>query len=119
MQLNLRRKPIADSNMASPGLYALVTTDWKPIFSGHHIEITTSDSRTISLPSFKLLEMQWYLQRVAVLAGAADINGQNKLEASISRRRRRGQFPDWPDDISVVKDGIVMRRGGRARRPSI
>jgi hypothetical protein len=44
----------------------------KPIKFGEFFELQTDDPDTMPLPSFKLLEMQWFLQRVAGMAGAAD-----------------------------------------------
>ncbi|KAK9319847.1 hypothetical protein V1517DRAFT_348725 [Lipomyces orientalis] len=43
----------------------------KRITSGQFFELHTNDPTTKPLPSFQLLEMQWFLQRVAGMAGAA------------------------------------------------
>jgi hypothetical protein len=42
-----------------------------PLKSGDFFELKTNDSIERPLPSFKLLEMQWFLQRVVGMAGAA------------------------------------------------
>jgi hypothetical protein len=47
-----------------------------PIYSGHLITLTTEDPETMPLPSFELLHMQWVLNRVAAIAGAADITDE-------------------------------------------
>jgi hypothetical protein len=43
----------------------------KVIKSGEFFELKTDDAIERPLPSFKLLEMQWFLQRVVGMAGAA------------------------------------------------
>lgn len=43
------------------------------IKSGEVIELTTSDPEKKPLPNWDLLEMQWVLQRLTALRGAADI----------------------------------------------
>ena len=44
----------------------------KPIKSGEFFELQTNNSDKIPLPNFKLLGIQWFLQRIAGMAGAAD-----------------------------------------------
>ncbi|KAH6674845.1 hypothetical protein B0J14DRAFT_538947 [Halenospora varia] len=44
------------------------------IKSGEIFELQTDDPDTLPLPSFKLLEMQWFLQRIAGMAGAAGLD---------------------------------------------
>jgi hypothetical protein len=44
------------------------------IKSGDYFKLQTNDPITKPLPSFQLLEMQWFLQRVQGMAGAADID---------------------------------------------
>lgn len=55
--------------------------------SGDIFELKTDDVEARPLPSFTLLEMQWFLQRVTGMAGAADI------EEDIGEE-------DWDDEIS-------------------
>jgi hypothetical protein len=43
------------------------------IYSGQAFSLTTDDPETRPLPHPALLEMQWILQRVAVMSGAAEI----------------------------------------------
>jgi hypothetical protein len=43
------------------------------IKSGEVIELTTSDPETLPLPNWDLLEIQWVLQRLTALRGAADV----------------------------------------------
>ena len=54
------------------GFYRLVNiSTLEPIKSGQFFELQTDDPIQRPLPSFQLLEMQWFLQRVAGMAGAA------------------------------------------------
>ncbi|KAE8446026.1 hypothetical protein EG329_012665 [Mollisiaceae sp. DMI_Dod_QoI] len=46
----------------------------KHIESGDYFKLQTDDPKTKPLPSFQLLEMQWFLQRVLGMAGAADFD---------------------------------------------
>ncbi|KAK6837264.1 hypothetical protein RU639_001357 [Aspergillus parasiticus] len=43
------------------------------IYSGQLVTMTTEDPESMPLPSFDLLHMQWVLNRVAAMCGAADI----------------------------------------------
>lgn len=47
------------------------------ITSGQRIMIRTDDQRKRPLPLFKLLELQWYLQRVAALNDGYDDNNDD------------------------------------------
>jgi HNH endonuclease len=60
---------------------------FKLIKSGDIFELKTDDAEARPLPSFTLLEMQWFLQRVMGMAGAADIEEDLGEE-------------DWDDEIS-------------------
>ncbi|KAK9237011.1 hypothetical protein V1525DRAFT_426658 [Lipomyces kononenkoae] len=76
----------------------------KRITSGQFFELHTNDPTTKPLPSFKLLEMQWFLQRVAGMAGAAaDIDWEYLDEDSDE------EIPDLrPDDVgdsSLISTG--------------
>lgn len=44
------------------------------IRSGHLLMTTTPDPESMPLPSFELLHMQWVLNRVAAMSGAADVS---------------------------------------------
>jgi hypothetical protein len=44
----------------------------KLIASGDVITMTTDDPVTLSLPSWDLLQMQWVLQRLSAISGAAE-----------------------------------------------
>jgi hypothetical protein len=44
------------------------------IRSGDYFKLQTGDPETAPLPGFQLLELQWFLQRIQGMAGAADID---------------------------------------------
>lgn len=46
------------------------------ISSGDIITITTEDPETHPLPSFELLQMQWVLNRLVAISGAADVTDE-------------------------------------------
>jgi hypothetical protein len=46
---------------------------YRAIASGDVFTITTHDPEHLPLPSWSLLEMQWYLQRIAGMSGAAEV----------------------------------------------
>ncbi|KAL1884895.1 hypothetical protein Plec18167_001551 [Paecilomyces lecythidis] len=48
----------------------------KRIISGDIITITTENPETHPLPSFKLIQMQWVLNRGIALSGAADVTDE-------------------------------------------
>ena len=68
----LSRPDLAD-DLPSYGSLKLYdhSTD-KRIFSGDKITLTTDDPHSLPLPSVKLLEMQWVLQRIAAMCGGAE-----------------------------------------------
>ncbi|KAK9311769.1 hypothetical protein V1524DRAFT_473140 [Lipomyces starkeyi] len=77
----------------------------KRITSGQFFELHTNDPATKPLPSFQLLEMQWFLQRVAGMAGVAgDIDWEDLDEDSDE------EIPDLrPDDVgdsSLISIGL-------------
>jgi hypothetical protein len=42
------------------------------IYSGHKVTVTTDDPDERPLPSWELLDMQWVLQRLLAISGAAE-----------------------------------------------
>lgn len=67
--------PTLPSNLTGRGdmhkAWNIVTE--KKIISGDEIVFETSDPENLPLPDWNLLDMQWTLQRVAALSGAADM----------------------------------------------
>jgi hypothetical protein len=51
------------------------------IRSGDYFTLQTDDPETKPLPSFTLLELQWFLQRIQGMAGAADIDWPSLSDA--------------------------------------
>lgn len=72
-KVNLCEKPTDGKPAASPLNCRLLDCEYfDMIVSGRLITLTTSDPENMPLPSFELLEMQWFLNRVAAMSGAAD-----------------------------------------------
>ena len=68
----------------------------RPISSGDSIFLTTDDPENYPLPHYGLLEMQWILQRVAAMSGAADIydDFDNDDDDPMALRNEWGQYED-------------------------
>jgi hypothetical protein len=67
-------KGLEQSTGAHGGSIWLHDKNKKQIQSGDSFELNTDDPITKPLPSFELLELQWFLQRVQGMAGAADVD---------------------------------------------
>ena len=67
-------KGLKQSTGAHGGLIWLHDKNKKQIQSGDSFELNTDDPIKKPLPSFELLELQWFLQRVQGMAGAADVD---------------------------------------------
>ncbi len=63
-----------EQSMTAHGPIWLHNKDKEIIRSGDIFELNTDDPITKPLPSFELLELQWFLQRVQGMAGAAEID---------------------------------------------
>jgi hypothetical protein len=65
--------PLRSDLKSGPGKSLMADCETENLIrSGHVIRMTTEDPETKPLPSFELLRMQWVLNRVAAMAGAAD-----------------------------------------------
>ncbi|EGD94039.1 hypothetical protein TESG_01567 [Trichophyton tonsurans CBS 112818] len=69
------------------------------IASGQEIVLTTSDPENLSLPGWDLLELQWTLQRLTALSGAADA-----FPDAVEEDDSSGIL--WGDDASSPGQGI-------------
>ncbi|PIG80529.1 hypothetical protein AARAC_003234 [Aspergillus arachidicola] len=66
---------------------------YRAIASGDAFTISTNDPETMPLPSQALPEMQWYLQRIAGMGGAAEmVEGNSDYDGAVQRTRR---IYDW------------------------
>jgi hypothetical protein len=73
--INLTTIPLSTRNLESNDETRLIDcrhSEDRRIKSGDLFELTTDDPEARPLPSMALLEMQWFLQRIAGMAGAAD-----------------------------------------------
>ncbi|KAL4753236.1 hypothetical protein BDW72DRAFT_169134 [Aspergillus terricola var. indicus] len=66
-----------DTTYSLPVLTGTFTNNGEPLYkaiaSGDILTIATHDPEHLPLPSWSLLEMQWYLQRIAGMSGAAEV----------------------------------------------
>ncbi|KAJ8103630.1 hypothetical protein POJ06DRAFT_293493 [Lipomyces tetrasporus] len=80
---NMTLKHLDQNDGAFDSARALLYYADKRITSGQFFELRTNDTTAKTLPSFQLLKMQWFLQRVAGMAGAAgDIDWEDLDEDS-------------------------------------
>jgi len=63
-----------DQNVGAFGGAARLSRNDKRIKSGDYFKLQTDDPKIKPLPSFQLLELQWFLQRIQGMAGAADVD---------------------------------------------
>ncbi|KAH7317338.1 hypothetical protein BKA65DRAFT_483571 [Rhexocercosporidium sp. MPI-PUGE-AT-0058] len=114
--VNLTTIPMSTRNLDSnDGAYLYHQSDDRRIKSGDLFELITDDPEARPLPSMALLEMQWFLQRVIGIAGAADELEDNDYHFS------DGGFHNWRlyndgDDVSNLgefdeDDGDVSNLG--------
>jgi hypothetical protein len=76
------------------------------IYSGETISLTTEDPENLPLPHYGLLEMQWILQRVAAMSGAADIydDFDNDDDDPMALRNEWDQFEEDEWDSHMEDD---------------
>jgi hypothetical protein len=79
----------------------------KRIQSGDYFKLQTDDPETKPLPSFQLLELQWFLQRVQGMAGAADPNWPPYSDSGSDYSDEEEEVPgltldDEVGDVSLV-----------------
>jgi hypothetical protein len=75
------------------------------IKSGEYFKIQTDDPSTKPLPSFQLLEIQWFLQRILGMAGAADIDRPAYLDSD-SDSDSDEEIPNL--DLDEVRDSSLL-----------
>jgi hypothetical protein len=65
-----------DQNIGAFGGAVQLYSFWnkRTIQSGDYFKLQTDDPETKPLPSFQLLELQWFLQRIQGMVGAADFD---------------------------------------------
>ena len=72
--INICQTPLLESRDERPYRSCLWNHATKEaIKSGDEILLTTEDPENLPLPSWELLEMQWFLNRVIAMSGAADV----------------------------------------------
>ena len=57
---------------STKGFWFIDVDTGERIYSGHKVTVTTDDPDERPLPSWELLDMQWVLQRLSAISGAAE-----------------------------------------------
>ena len=91
-RVDLLMKPTSSQGLKSIGIdYSLYSPgdddQLRPIESGQIFKPTTKNPETHPLPSWELLEMQWFLQRVVAMSSAAswprfDFQDNNDIDSN-------------------------------------
>jgi hypothetical protein len=77
----------------------------RKICSGDYFDLQTDDPETKPLPSFQLLELQWFLQRVVGMAGAADIRWPSLSESDPDEELCQEAYEeDYEEDYEEMPD---------------
>ena len=100
--INLTTRPLSTRNLESNNGTRLIDmrqSEDRRIKSGDLFELTTDDPEARPLPSIALLEMQWFLQRVMGIAGAADELQDSEYHFSDDGLYHRGLYNDR-DNVS-------------------
>jgi hypothetical protein len=96
-----------DQNIGAFGGPAwLSRKDQKDIRSGDYFKLQIDDPETKPLPSFQLLELQWFLQRLQGMAGAADIDWPPYSDSG-SDYSDEEEVPDLTLDDEVGESSLV------------
>jgi hypothetical protein len=72
-KIDLTTTPISTKGLEQTAGVWLFDKNGKKIQSGDYFELQTDDPIQKPLPSFELLELQWFLHRIQGMAGAADV----------------------------------------------
>jgi hypothetical protein len=110
----LQRPPLPVDLDRGPNITMLfnVLTE-KKIYSGDEISLETDDAVAHPLPDLKLLEMQWFLNRVTAMSGAAEPqddfgddgdDGDDALPMATQKRWDLYMEDEWDVDMDPVPD---------------
>jgi len=82
-KMSLTTTPISTQGLEQTAGVWLFDKNGKKIQSGDCFELQTDDPIQKPLPSFELLELQWFLQRIQGMAGAVDIGWEAWLDTDL------------------------------------
>ncbi|KAL4964087.1 HNH endonuclease signature motif containing protein [Aspergillus stella-maris] len=75
--VDLSQKPSLEGRDKGPGYARLLNHETTQLIkSGDEVQIRTEDPVKMPLPKLEILEMQWFLHRIAAMCGAADLDLQ-------------------------------------------
>lgn len=73
--VRLTQKPCVESSRGGPVNSRLIDHDSVQLIqSGHRITMTTNDPVENPLPKWEIMEMQWFLNRIVAISGAAGVD---------------------------------------------
>jgi hypothetical protein len=79
-KMSLTTTPISTQGLEQTAGVWLFDKNKKQIRSGDCFELQTDDPIQKPLPSFELLELQWFLQRIQGMAGVVDVGWESWLD---------------------------------------
>ncbi len=83
---------INEITISGGGVSRLRNKDNVQVTSGDYFQIQTDDPAKKPLPSFKLLELQWFIHRVIGMAGAADVYWPSLSESGSDIDEIEGEY---------------------------
>ncbi|TAQ91193.1 hypothetical protein B7494_g486 [Chlorociboria aeruginascens] len=108
-RMSLTTKPTSTQDLeqitgAHGGHIWLCDKNNKRIQSGDYFELQTDDPIQKPLPSFELLELQWYLHRIQGMAGAVDVDWDEVYLDLDSDSEYTGEVPSlgFDDDVEEL-----------------
>jgi hypothetical protein len=81
--MSLTTTPISTQGLEQTAGVWLFDKNGKKIQSGDCFELQTDDPIQKPLPSFELLELQWFLHRIQGMAGAVDVDWEAWLDRDL------------------------------------
>jgi hypothetical protein len=100
-RMSLTTTPISTKGLEKTTGVWLFDKNGKKIQSGHFFELQTDDPIQKPLPSFELLELQWFLHRIRGMAGAADVEWDYLLDTDSNSDNAIEEIPslEFDDDV--------------------
>jgi hypothetical protein len=82
------------------------------IYSGEVFTFTTKDPKNLPLPSLELLEMQWVLQRLVGMSGAAGWPSLDEIDDDSVDNDDNWLIPDYADSLKRVRELVAEEAAG-------
>ena len=102
--MSLTTTPISTEGLKQSAGVWLFDKNGKKIQSGDLFELQTDDPIKKPLPSFELLELQWFLQRIQGMAGAVDVDWEDLLDMESDHEVPGLGFDDDVEGFSLITE---------------